>query len=99
MEDFMKGYKSLSHAKCDCKFHIVFIPKYHRKVVYGKIKSDLGRFLYELAKHKESQIVEGDLRADHVHMCFSTPPKYAVSNLVGYIKGKSAIMVAHSNRS
>ena len=92
----MKDYKSLCHTKWDCKYHIVFIPKYRRKSLYGKIKSELGRFFHELAKHKESQIVEGHLCADHVHMCISIPPKCAVSNVVGYIKGKSAIMIARN---
>jgi len=87
----MKEYKSLSHTKWDCKYHIVFIPKYRRKVVYGKIKSELGRFFHELAQHKESQIVEGHLCIDHIHMCISIPPKYAVSNVVGYIKGKAPL--------
>jgi putative transposase len=96
MEDFMKEYKSLSHTKWDCKYHIVFIPKYRRKALYGKIKLELGRFFHELAKHKESQIVEGHLCIDHIHMCISIPPKYAVSNVVGYIKGKSAIMIART---
>ena len=92
----MKEYKSLSHTKWDCKYHIVFIPKYRRKAVYGKIKSELGQFFHELAKHKESEIVEGHLCIDHIHMCISIPPKYAVSNVVGYIKGKSAIMIART---
>jgi len=92
----MKEYKSLSHTKWDCKYHIVFIPKYRRKILYGKIRSRLGEIFHELAKHKESSIVEGHLCTDHVHICISIPPKYAVSNVIGYIKGKSAISIARN---
>ena len=92
----MKEYKSLSHTKWDCKYHVVFIPKYRRKIVYGKIRTRLGEIFHELAKHKESSIVEGHLCTDHVHICISIPPKYSVSNVIGYIKGKSAISIARN---
>ena len=94
----MKEYKSLSHTRWDCKYHVVFIPKYRRKKMYGAIRTHLGKILHELAKQKESWILEGHLMSDHVHMCISIPPKFAVSNVVGFIKGKSAISVARNFR-
>ena len=90
----MRDYKSLAHTHYDCKYHIVFIPKYRKKVIYGKIREYLGEIFHELASHRESKIEEGHLMGDHIHMCISIPPKYAVSKVVGYLKGKSAIMVA-----
>ena len=84
----MKEYKSLSHTRWDCKYHVVFIPKYRRKKMYGAIRTHLGKILHELAKQKESWILEGHLMSDHVHMCISIPPKFAVSNVVGFIKGR-----------
>ena len=71
----MKEYKSLSHTRWDCKYHVVFIPKYRRKKMYGAIRTHLGKILHELAKQKESWILEGHLMSDHVHMCISIPPK------------------------
>ena len=94
----MKEYKSLSHTRWDCKYHVVFIPKYRRKKMYGAIRTHLGKILHELAKQKESWILEGHLMSDHVHMCISIPPKFAVSNVVGFIKDKSAISVARNFR-
>ncbi len=82
----MKEYKSLSHTRWDCKYHVVFIPKYRRKKIYGTIRTYLGKILHELAKQKEARILEGHLMSDHVHMCISIPPKFAVSNVVGFIK-------------
>ena len=78
----MKEYKSLSHTRWDCKYHVVFIPKYRRKKMYGAIRTHLGKSLHELAKQKEARILEGHLMSDHVHMCISIPPKFAVSNVV-----------------
>lgn len=92
----MKEFQSLSHTKWDCKYHIVFIPKYRKKQLYGKTRKYLGEFFHELAKNKESKVVEGHICIDHIHMCISIPPKYAVSNVVGYIKGKSAISIARN---
>ena len=82
----MKEYKSLSHTRWDCKYHVVFIPKYRRKKMYGAIRTHLGKSLHELAKQKEARILEGHLMSDRVHMCISIPPKFAVSNVVGFIK-------------
>ena len=92
----MKDYQSLSHTKWDCKYHVVFIPKYRRKRIFGTLRQHLGEIFRELAKQKESRIVEGHLMADHVHMCISIPPKLAVSSVVGFIKGKSAISIARN---
>ena len=90
----MKEYQSLAHTKWDCKYHIVFIPKKRKKVIFGVIRKHLGSVFHELAGQKECKILEWHLMSDHVHMCISIPPKYSVSNVVGYIKGKSAISIA-----
>ena len=90
----MREYQSLSHTKWNCKYHIVFIPKRRKKAIFGKLRKHLGQLFHELAKQKGCEIVEGHLMPDHVHMCISIPPKYAVSNVVGFIKGKSAISIA-----
>ena len=92
----MDEYKSLCHTKWECKYHVVFIPKCRRKVLYGKLRQHLGEVFRELARRKESQIEEGHLMPDHVHMMLSIPPKYAVSQVVGYIMGKSAIHIART---
>ena len=85
---------SLSHTKWECKYHVVFIPKNRRKALYGELRRDLGIVFRELARQRESEIEEGHLMPDHVHMMISIPPKYSVSQVVGYVKGKSAINVA-----
>jgi len=90
----MDGFESLSHTKWDCKYHVVFIPKYRRKVLYGQLRVHLGEVFRDLAAQKQSRIEEGHLMTDHVHMMISIPPKYAVSQVIGYIKGKSAIHLA-----
>ena len=90
----MDEYASLSHSKWECKYHVVFIPKCRRKTLYGELRKHLGEVFRKLAQQKESRIEEGHLMPDHVHMMISIPPKYAVSQVVGFIKGKSAIAVA-----
>ena len=94
----MDDYESLSHTKWECKYHIVFIPKCRRKTIFGtifgQIRQHLGEVFRKLVAQKESRIEEGHLQPDHVHMLISIPPKYAVSQVVGYIKGKSAIHIA-----
>ena len=90
----MDESESLSHTKWECKYHVVFIPKFRRKVLYEKLRRHLGEVFHQLAKQKESRIEEGHLMSDHVHMMIAIPPKYAVSQVIGYIKGKSAIHVA-----
>jgi putative transposase len=90
----MDEYESLSHTKWECKYHVVFIPKCRRKKLYGELRKHLGEVMKRLAKQKESQIEEGHLLPDHVHMLISIPPKHSVSQVVGFIKGKSAIHMA-----
>jgi putative transposase len=90
----MKEYQSLSHTRGDCKYHVVFIPKRRKQTIYGALRRHLGEIFRELAQQRECKVVEGHLMIDHVHMCLSVPPKYSVSNVVGYIKGKSAISIA-----
>ena len=87
-------YTSLSHSRWDCKYHLVFVPKYRKKVLYGKIRKYLITVFHELVRQKGCGILEGHMVVDHVHMLIEIPPKYAVSEIVGYIKGKSAIAIA-----
>ena len=88
------AYHSLSHSKYECKYHVVFVPKYRRKALYGELRRKLGAIFHELARQKECQIIEGHLMPDHVHMCIVIPPKYAVASVIGFLKGKSAIAIA-----
>jgi putative transposase len=90
----MRTYGSLSHAKWECKYHVVFIPKYRKKRIYGGIRRHLGEVLRRLAEQRESRVEEGHLMPDHVHMMISIPPKYSVAQVIGYMKGKSAIHIA-----
>ena len=88
------SYESLCHSRWDCKCHLVFVPKFRRKVLYGKIRKFSAPVFHELAKQRESTIVEGHMVQDHVHMLIKIPPKHSIAQVVGYIKGKSAIAVA-----
>ena len=90
---------TLSHTTWNCKYHIVFAPKYRRQAIYGKIKTDIGKILRELCERKEIEIHEATLCKDHVHMLVSIPPKHSVSSIMGYLKGKSALMIfdRHAN--
>jgi REP-associated tyrosine transposase len=88
------SYQSLSHSKWDCKYHVVFVPKRRRKVLFGRVRRQLGEMFHGLARQKECQIVEGHLTPDHVHMFIAIPPKYSVASVIGFLKGKSAIAVA-----
>ena len=90
----MREVNSLNHTRWGCEYHIVFIPKYRKKVLFGEIRTGMGEVFHRLARQKESLIEEGHLMPDHVHMMISIPPKYAVSQVVGFIKGKSAIHIA-----
>jgi putative transposase len=92
----MDDYESLSHTKWECKYHVIFIPKYRRKVLYGQLRQYLGEVFGKLAEQKQSRIEEGHLMRDHVHMMIAIRPKHAVSQVVGYIKGKSAIHIART---
>jgi len=94
----MRDYKSLAHTRWDCKYHIVFIPKKRKKVMYGQLRQYLGEIFRELSLRRDCKIEEGHLMRNHVHICISIPPKYAVSNIVGYLKGKSAILIARRFR-
>src|SRR5947209_12538056 len=87
-------YQSLAHSKWDCKYHVVFVPKRRRKVIFGRFRGQLGAIFHALAKQKECQIVEGHLMPDHVHMCIAIPPKHPVASVIGFLKGKSAIAIA-----
>ena len=92
----MTQENSLAHTKWMCKYHIVWIPKYRKKKFFGALRRELGPVLRELARQRESEIEEGHMMSDHVHILISIPPKYAVSQVVGYIKGKSAIHIART---
>ncbi len=90
----MPIYECLKHTTWECKYHVVFIPKYRRKALYVQLRQDLGPVFRDLAEQKESKVEEGHLMPDHVHMLLSVPPKYSVSSVMGFIKGKSAIHIA-----
>ena len=91
--------KSLAHTQWRCKYHIVFAPKYRRQIIYGKIRADIGKILRKLCEQKGIEIIEAELCKDHVHMLVSIPPKMSVSSVMGYLKGKSALMIfdRHAN--
>jgi putative transposase len=86
----------LNHSTWECKYHIVFVPKYRKKMIFGQIKKGLGQVFHDLARRRESRIEEGHLMVDHVHMLLSIPPKYSVAEVVGFIKGKSSIWIAQN---
>ena len=90
---------SLAHTRWECKYHIVFAPKYRRKVIYKQIRSDIGRILGELCKRKGIEIIEAEACPDHIHMFVRIPPKYSVSEIMWYLKGKSSLMIfeRHAN--
>jgi putative transposase len=90
----MSTFESLSHSRWDCKYHVVFVPKCRKKALYGKIRKFLGPVFHELASQRRSQLLEGHRMQDHVHMLIRIPPKYPVAEVMGYLKGKSAIAVA-----
>lgn len=92
----MEDVESLNHTKWECKYHVVFIPKCRRKTLYGELRRYLGTVFKTLTEQKESRIEEGHLMMDHVHMMISIPPKYSVAQVIGYIKGKSAIHIART---
>ena len=92
----MDDYESLKHTRWECKYHIVFIPKCRRKKLYQQLRQHLGEVFRRLAQQKECQVLEGHLVVDHVHMLISIPPKYAVAQVIGFIKGKSAIHIART---
>ena len=89
----MRDWQSQSHVKWYCKYHIVFVPKYRRRSIYGTLRRQIGGILRELSRQAEIELVEGHAMADHVHLCLSIPPKFSVANTVGFLKGKSAIRI------
>jgi len=89
----MHEWESLSHVRWECKYHVVIIPKYRRKVLYGKLRARIGRILRELCEQRGVALVEGKAMPDHVHMCLSIPPKFSVAHTVGFLKGKSAVRI------
>ena len=92
----MPKYQSLNHSSYECKYHVVFIPKYRKKTLYKELRRHLGEVFRKLAEQKESRVEEGHLMSDHVHMLLSIPPKYAVAHVIGFMKGKSAIHIART---
>ena len=89
----MHDWQSLSHVRWECKYHVVFIPKYRRKVLYGKLRRRIGPIFRELCRQKGIELLEGHLMPDHVHMVLSIPPKYSVAHTIGFLKGKSAVRI------
>ena len=92
----MNNSQSLAHMRWECKYHVVWIPKYRRKKLFGEVRKELGPVLRDLARQKQCEILEGTLMSDHVHMLIAIPPKCAVSEVIGYLKGKSAIHIART---
>ena len=92
----MEDEQSLRHTRWECKYHVVWIPKYRRKTLYGQLRKYLGEVMRKLAIQRESDVIEGHLMPDHIHMLISIPPKYSVSQVIGYMKGKSAIHIARA---
>ena len=84
---------SLTHCKYECKYHLVFAPKFRRQIIYGKLKSEIGKILRKLCEYKKIEILEAEACTDHIHMLITFPPKYSVSQVVGYLKGKSATII------
>ena len=89
----MHEWESLAHVRWECKYHVVIIPKYRRKVIYGRLKKQIGVILRELCRQKGVELLEGHLMPDHIHMCLSIPPKYSVAHTIGFLKGKSAVRI------
>ena len=92
-EEPMHDWRSLSHVRWDCKYHVVFVPKYRKKALYGKLRKQVGEIMHDLCRQKGVELLEGHAMPDHIHMCLSIPPKYAVAHLVGFLKGKSAVRI------
>jgi len=87
----MRDWQSLSHVKWECKYHVVWVPKYRHKVLYGKVRKRVGEIIRELCRQRDLEIIEGHAMPDHIHACISIPPRYSVANAIGFLKGKSAI--------
>jgi putative transposase len=89
----MKDWQSQAHVKWECKYHVVILPKYRKKALYGRLRRHIGKILRDLCRQKEIELVEGKAMADHIHMLLSVPPRYSIAMTVGYLKGKSAIRI------
>ncbi len=89
----MNDSNSLAHTKWNCKYHIVFAPKYRRQIIYGELKKEIGKILRELCVWKQIEIIEAEACKDHIHMCIKIPPKYSVSSIIGFLKGKSSLLI------
>ena len=89
----MHEWQSLSHVKWECKYHVVFVPKCRKKLLYGKLRLQIGPILRELCRQKEVELVEGHAMPDHMHLCLRVPPKYSIAYVVGFLKGKSAVRI------
>jgi len=89
----MHDWTSLSHVRWDCKYHVVFVPKYRQKRLYGKFRRKVGDIFKDLCRQKDIELLEGHLMSDHVHMCLRVPPKFSIAFVVGFIKGKSAVLI------
>ena len=89
----MHEWQSLSHVRWDCKYHVIIIPKYRKKVFYGQMRAAIGAILRDLCRQRGIEIVEGHAMPDHIHLCLSIPPKYSVANTIGFLKGKSAVRI------
>ncbi len=89
----MKEWQSLAHVRWECKYHLVFVPKYRRKVLYGRMRRQIGKILQQLCRQKGVELIEGHAMPDHIHMVLRIPPKFSVAMVVGYLKGKSAIQI------
>ena len=88
----MHDWSSLSHVRWDCKYHIVFVPKYRKKKLYGKFRRRVGEIIRDLCRQRGVELLEGHLMPDHIHMCLSVPPKYSIAFVIGFLKGKSAVL-------
>ena len=89
----MHDWQSLSHVRWDCKYHVVIVPKYRRRKLYGKFRGEVGRILRDLCRQKGVEVLEGSLRPDHVHMCLKVAPKFSIAFVIGFLKGKSAVRI------
>lgn len=89
----MHDWQSLSHVRWDCKYHVVIIPKYRKRKLYGKFKRNVGEILKDLCRQRGVELLEGSLKSDHIHMCLSVPPKFSIAFVIGFLKGKSAIRI------
>ena len=89
----MHEWESLSHVRWDCKYHVVFVPKYRKKQLYGKFRSRVGEILRDLCRQRGVELLEGHLMADHIHMCLRVAPKYSIAFVIGFLKGKSAVRI------